>query len=593
MLASPLARRFLALADRALPRAFGRAAAPGREALERHWRLAAREVAARLALALARERLLAAELAGDALILRGPVRVALPLRARRPLELHAPDLDADRHPLLEDPALLLAHQRPDLLPIALARLCAELSDSAFNLALARVAAEMRDRTCANGQTWPAPLDPESLVVEGHPWHPMCKTRLGLRAWENLRHGPDLLAQAPVHAVDLAAEVAVRAGEWDAIAGELFPPAPAGWRRLPVHALQLRRLPRLLGELWGRAVRPAPVPPRPARALLSLRSVALAGAPLHLKLSADVHTTSARRQVSPMSARNGPTVTALLARIQARDPHARRGLRIQPELAAAGLDPARGPGGQLGVIVRPDPVPLARELVAEDLSSRPDPEVIVCAALGARRPAGDLLLRECSAAYPGDPAARLGAFFDDYLARLVPPALRLWVAHGVALEAHLQNTLLVQQGGRPRGFIVRDLGGIRLHHGRLATAGHPIALAPGSFTATGDLAEAQIKLLHTLVHAHLGTLIGWIDDAGGPPPDRLWPRVRAAIEGRLRAWAEEDRLAAACAEDRAALLADVCAAKALFTMRIDERTSEYAYTRVANPLGAGYPPRSDA
>jgi siderophore synthetase component len=598
--------RFLAFAARAVPAAFGVRPAPGD--LAAHWQAATRAIGARLVLACARERLVEFDLQDMSL---RTCSLSLPLRRRRAFELHAADLDAADLPDLPD---LLPRLLPALAPAARVRLARELGDSRWNLALARLVADMRHRTCSEGQPWPAPLDPENLVVDGHPWHPMSKTRLGLRAWENLRHGPDLLAQATVHAVDVAAEHA-RLAEPDRyadLARELFPAPPPGVVRLPVHALQLRRLPRLLGPLWRTVVRPVDLPPLRARALLSLRTVALAAPALHLKLAVDVHTTSARRQVSPASVHNGPPIAALLAAIQAADPQTRRGLRIQPDLAGAGLHPRHGErAGQLGLVVRPDPAALARELHAaypdmspetfppehapEDLSpttfsrghvlSSP-PQLVVCAALGERRPGGDLVLRELAAGYPGDLRARLSAFFADYLDLLVPAALRLLTAHGVALEAHLQNTLLVH-AGRPCGFVVRDLGGVRLHRGRLAAAGHAPALAPDSFTLTSDLAEAQGKLLHTLVHAHLAAVIGWIDDAGGPDPEQLWPAVRRICRRQWDRWATEPALARACADDRAFFFADTCRSKALLRMRIDERVSDYAYTEVANALAAGY------
>jgi hypothetical protein len=57
-----------------------------------------------------------------------------------------------------------------------------------------------------------------------------------------------------------------------------------------------------------------------------------------------------------------------------------------------------------------------------------------------------------------------------------------------------------------------------------------------------------------------------------------------IEGCLAAWAQaQPQLAEACAQDRAVLLAPVVQAKALLRMRIDERISDYAYTRVSGPF----------
>lgn len=622
---SPLRSRatFLAWAGAALPRAF-----PGPQlpiaALQAAWALAGVEIAARLALACARERLVAGELAGDAVVLRpaGRPPLRVPLLQRGSFGLHRPDLEAAREPALADPLVLLAVLAPDLAlgPGTLRRIAGELADSRFHLAIARAVAELRVRARLAGHAWPAPLDPENLVIAGHPWHPMCKTRLGLHLHEVLRFAPEGLAAAEVHAVELALPLAWSSSDFSAMSRQIFGAAPAGWLRLPTHALQRRRLPQLLGAWWGQGVRPANIAPRPARALLSLRTVALDD--LHIKLSAALHTTSAARQVSPMSAQNGPELGALLARIAAADPMTARGLQLQAEPAAAGIDPRSSLGalaGQLGVILRHDLVAPARALARATGPSgeqNGEPEVWVCAALGERWPGetaelhvpsnmssapaapvrqdsaletsplllhrreGDLLLRAITSAY-ASPAAAL----RHYVELLVPPALRLCTAHGVALELHLQNTLVVHQRGRLCGFIARDLGGIRLHRGRLLAAGHHPALAPGSFTVTDDLGELQTKLAHTLLHAHLGSVFAWAADALGADEAALWEHTRAVLSAALTAWAAaEPQLGGACEADRAVFLAPRVRAKALLRMRIDERVSDYLYTEVDSPFG---------
>jgi len=613
---------FLAWAGAALPRAFPGPPLPV-AALHAAWALAAADISARLALACAREQLVAASLADDGLLLRPAARapLRLPLLRRGVFGLHHPDLDAAREPTLADPLALLAALAPGLaLDVGvITRIAAELADSCFHLAMARALAELRLRARLAGCAWPAPLDPENLVISGHPWHPMCKTRVGLHLHEVLRFAPEALAAAEVHAVELALPVAWSSPDFLDMSRQIFGPAPAGWLRVPAHALQRRRLPRLLGDFWGAAVRPADVAPRPARALLSLRTVALGD--LHLKLSAALHTTSAWRQVSPMSVQNGPELGALLARIAAADPQTARGLQLQAEPAAAGLDPS-APGlgslaGQLGVIVRRDFDAPARAL-ARAAGVIDEPTVWVCAALGERWPGdpselnahvssgmstvrkdrlddpalersplllhrreGDTLLRAITSAYPS-PAAAL----QHYVALLVPPALRLCTAHGVALELHLQNTLVVHRRGRLCGFIARDLGGVRVHRGRLLAAGHRPAFAPGSFVVTDDLGELQTKLAHTLLHAHLGTVFAWAAEALGADEAALWAHTRAVLAAALGAWAAaEPELAAACIADRDAFLAPTMRAKALLRMRIDERVSDYAYTEVDSPLGA--------
>ncbi|MCA9694442.1 MAG: hypothetical protein KC636_33000, partial [Myxococcales bacterium] len=234
--------------------------------------------------------------------------------------------------------------------------------------------------------------------------------------------------------------------------------------------------------------------------------------------------------------------------------------------------------QLGVIVREHPGPLARALAGDDAT------IWVCAALGERR--SDRDEPRCVAlcdGYSGDAASRGAAMLRDYVELLAPPLLRLLCAHGVALEAHLQNSLVVFAGGRPRGFVLRDLGGVRLHGPRLARAGHAIELADGSFIATNSAEELRDKLAHVLFHAHLAAVFDWTAQATGADPRAAWAYTRQLVHERLGAWAADPELRADCLADREALLAPRVRAKALLRMRLTGASSDYDYTEVANAL----------
>src|SRR5687768_12040110 len=126
---------FLAWATVAVPRAFAAALPPA--ALTAAWSLAGRDVAARLALAAARERLVAADRFASAVVLRPTAGDPLVVPLARPgaFELDRPDLDPGRDPALEGPLALLARLAPDLSlgPAALARVADELADARFNL----------------------------------------------------------------------------------------------------------------------------------------------------------------------------------------------------------------------------------------------------------------------------------------------------------------------------------------------------------------------------------------------------------------------------------------------------------------------------
>jgi siderophore synthetase component len=92
-----------------------------------------------------------------------------------------------------------------------------------------------------------------------------------------------------------------------------------------------------------------------------------------------------------------------------------------------------------------------------------------------------------------------------VAAVIPPLLH----NGVAFEAHPQNTLLRVSRSTlmPTGFVMRDLGGLRVHPATLAasTTGSEFAFLPGHCVVTSTREEAAKKLYHTLVHNHLQRL----------------------------------------------------------------------------------------
>ncbi len=497
----------------------------------------------------------------------------IPLARLGAFGLHSPDLEAPRSPLTEDPSTLLGALAPALgaSTHTAQELRVELADSAFNLAMSSLLAALRDTAAAEGRRWPAPVDPENLVVEGHPWHPMCKTRLGMRRAEVLRHAPEALALGTIDAVDVDRDLVQLADDAEMTLARLFPPGPPGTIRLPVHRAQRRRLPKLFADLWGSKIRPSGQPPLQGRALLSLRTIALEDPELHVKLAINVTTTSARRTVSPMSVANGPPLTRLIEQIAAVDP-ALSGLLLLGDRAAAGLRAeAVGPRApHLGVIIRGSPEALLRETGSSA-------EAWVCAALGERRPAARRTLLVELAERQGSAEALL----RRYIELLVPPCLHLLSVYGLVLEVHLQNTLAAVDDGGLAGFVIRDLGGIRLHPGRLQSAGRSVELAPGSFLATDDLAEVRDKLSHTLLHAHMATLIRWAERDLGLPARRAWALIRATIIRTAERIPAEHRDAAYA--DRDALLRPRTRAKALLRMRFEDRISDYAYTEVDNIL----------
>ena len=93
--------------------------------------------------------------------------------------------------------------------------------------------------------------------------------------------------------------------------------------------------------------------------------------------------------------------------------------------------------------------------------------------------------------------------------LLPPL----IYNGVAFEAHAQNMLvrLDSQTKAVLGFVIRDLGGLRIHPPTLRhSTGTDFQFLPGHCVATETSEEIFPKFYHTFVHNHMQRLIRVLD-----------------------------------------------------------------------------------
>jgi Ferric iron reductase FhuF-like transporter len=116
------------------------------------------------------------------------------------------------------------------------------------------------------------------------------------------------------------------------------------------------------------------------------------------------------------------------------------------------------------------------------------------------------LSACTSSY----AISMRRYTRILLAALIPPL----IINGLAFEAHPQNTLVrisTSPDTRPcvLGFVMRDLGGIRVHPPTLlsstSTPQEAFRFLPNHCIVTKTREEAAAKLYHTLVQNHLQRL----------------------------------------------------------------------------------------
>lgn len=143
---------------------------------------------------------------------------------------------------------------------------------------------------------------EQLIVDGHPFHPNCRSRPGFSAGDQLAYGPEhrqvvRLGLAPV-------EDALVVGEW-----------PEAWREawrdggrvlVPVHPWQAAHvLKSPLGEVIE------------AHPLMSLRTLALPDGGPHVKTALSARLTSSVRDISAYSIETSAIVSDFMAEVSAR------------------------------------------------------------------------------------------------------------------------------------------------------------------------------------------------------------------------------------------------------------------------------------
>ncbi|WP_210584722.1 IucA/IucC family protein [Streptomyces sp. GESEQ-35] len=326
---------------------------------------------------------------------------------------------------------------------------AELAHSVASLALSRAG----QRSHSKG--WPdSDWEWEQRVVDGHPFHPNCRSRPGFSVAEQLAYGPEHRPLVKLGLTPVRAQECLVTGEW--------PDRMRDGERLliPVHPWQAEHvLKRVCDE------------EAPAHPLMSLRTLALAGGP-HVKTALSARLTSSVRDISEWSISTSAILSAFAEELAT---HTDGLLHITRTIGAV---TAHSP--DLAAVLRESPQVYGDQAHGE--------RVVPVAAL----PTTEL---------PQSP---------DWLAAFARLALTVGLRLlelGVALEAHGQNLLVVlSPTGAPLRLVYRDLADIRISPTRLARHGIPLPELTGRIV-TDDETTLRRKLFGSLVAGALAGTAG--------------------------------------------------------------------------------------
>ncbi|WP_405649562.1 IucA/IucC family protein [Streptomyces sp. NBC_00019] len=327
-------------------------------------------------------------------------------------------------------------------------LAAELGHSVASMALSRAGQEN------TSHEWPGTdWEWEQRVVDGHPYHPNCRSRPGFSVAEQLAYGPEHRPPVALRLMPVRAEECLVTGGW-----------PDGMRDgerllIPVHPWQA-----------AHALKRAGVEGPAAHPLMSLRTLALADGGPHVKTALSARLTSSVRDISVYSIGLSATLSAFAETLTA---HTDGLLHFTRTLGAA---TAGSP--DLAAVLRESPQVYAGS----------GERVVPVAALA-------------TTALPESPA-----WLAEFARLALTVGLRL-LELGVALEAHGQNLLVVVSStGAPLRLVYRDLADIRVSPARLARHGLPVPELTGRIV-TDDETALRRKLFGALVGGALAGTAG--------------------------------------------------------------------------------------
>lgn len=421
---------------------------------------------------------------------------------------------------------------------------------------------------------------ESLVIEGHPTHPLTKTKLPLTKDEIRRYSPEFEKIIPLHIMLVSSSEMVTTsmeGDDQFIINNVIPELKDkiqhflnpfdlnvdDYRAIFVHPWQYDHV---IGDKFKTWISEKILIPTPftvdSKATLSFRTMELLKRPFHVKLPVNVQATSAVRTVSTVTTVDGPKLSYALQDM----------LNIYPELKVA-AEP-------FGEYINTDP-DLARQLAC---IIREKPELnqvgstIVSASLVNRNPVDLEVVVDSYIKWLDNELTKdnIERFMREYTRTLVKPLIAYIQDYGIALEAHMQNTIVNLGTDYQITFLVRDLGGSRIDIKTLQQKLPHIEITNESLIA--ENIEAVIaKFQHAVIQNQLAELIHHFNQYDFVNENILFKIVQQEVESAI----DSNKNHAYALYQ--VLFGSTISVKALLSMRMENKVKKYLNTDLDNPI----------
>ncbi|MBO8164008.1 MAG: siderophore biosynthesis protein [Brevibacillus sp.] len=422
----------------------------------------------------------------------------------------------------------------------------ELEQTLFNDTLAQCERDQRTADI-RGKDYD---DFEGEMMVGHLYHPGYKSRIGFDYTDHYAYGPEF--KQTIRLVWLAvhrdhAKVAFLPGldyhGW--LISELGEPLlerffsairdqgcdPQEYCFLPVHPWQWRKhiAPSFVSEIRARRIVVLGLAGDEYVPQQSIRTLANRTSPYkpYVKLSMNLLNTSVSRHLPPTFVTSAPVVSEWLCSMRDKDPYLRDEARLilLREFAGISYDPPpicrldrAATFGAIGCIWRES---LHRYLDADEEAV---PFTGLCSLDAKGRPLIEPWLREYG----------ITNWLERLFERCVLPVVHLLVGHGVALETHAQNMVLVHRGGLPVRAALKDFHeDVLFCRAYLREPQKCPDFAPDTLFEMDDVTPVRNLTLGALFFINLGELALLLADRYGYEEFDFWALAADVLEGYPR------------------------------------------------------------
>jgi L-2,3-diaminopropanoate---citrate ligase len=429
---------------------------------------------------------------------------------------------------------------------------------------------------------------EQSLVFGHPFHPAPKSGVLTNGVPGESYRPELGGRFQLHYFALAPELLSEYSLVDTSfidsgarreAALNLPAALADWPLLPVHPWQANHIQERtdVQELM-RKRRLIPLGPRGEHVFptSSVRTVYAPEQDLFIKLPLDARITNFVRNNPVEHLERSLTASRIIQRI------ARSGgldpLVLMPELAYRGLG-----SGACAAELRASSSVLFRRGVRD--RNLPPPTVVAAllepAVPGREAPIAEIIWSAARSAGRPLTSALVSDWAARYCEQALVPLLSLFAQHGVSLEAHVQNALVVLHEGWPTHLVVRDLEGTSLGRARGLRERTFLDLAPQDSGVWVEDDEASQRFAYYVIVNHFAHLFATLAAHGPAEEWQLWQVARGVLQD---APALQSDLGARYRDEL--LTRPELPVKANWVSSLRGSSERPSYVGMSNPLAAG-------